>query len=98
MKRLRIALSMDRDCFLQMARAYKEARARIVETSGGKSRIEMLAKLDRKIRHLEFRANLPEGRLARVPSIAAEAARSGYRRYTEQGGLIGPLQDLLRPR
>lgn len=98
MKRLRIALSMDRECFLQMARAYKEARARILETPGGKSRADMLARLDRKIRHLEFRANLPEGRLARVPSIVAEAARSGYRRYTEQGGLIGPLQDLLRPR
>jgi glycosyltransferase involved in cell wall biosynthesis len=98
MKRLRIALSMDSACFLRMAHAYREARARIVEVSGGKGRAEMMAGLDKKIGHLEFRASLPAGRLARLWPVAVETARGGYRRYTEQGGLVGPLQDLLRSR
>lgn len=97
-KRLNVALSMDRDCFLRMAEAYRQARDRVSDTSGGQTRSDVLSGFEGKIRHLEFRANLPAGRLSRVPAVLVEVARLRYRRYTEQGGLIGPLQDLIRPR
>jgi len=70
-----------------------EAAGERLRTSPHPIKPETLAAYEAKLAHARWRCELPGGRFTRIPRVAGEALRGGYRRYSY--GWKSVAQDLL---
>ena len=78
--------------YLDRVKIFAALRNRLTQLDQVPDMERKLDMVDRKIRHLERRANMPSVRICRVPHILRECINLGYQRCSE--GFVDVLRDL----
>jgi glycosyltransferase involved in cell wall biosynthesis len=79
--------------YLTRMQVYKAVRNRLMKVDRVHDMERKILMLEKKIGHLNTRANMPLSRIERVPYILRECFNSGYHHYSE--GFLDVLRDLL---